>query len=63
MSVSATRGFFAMMDDGLRIPHSAMRHHFFDVLHQTIALLLQTSTGWLRCACGALVRDKRQPRL
>jgi hypothetical protein len=33
------------MDDGLRIPHPTMRHHFFDVFHETIALLLQTDPG------------------
>jgi hypothetical protein len=30
-----------MMDSGLRIPHSAMRQHLFDVPHQTDTLFLQ----------------------
>jgi hypothetical protein len=42
-----TRRLSAMMDDGPCIPHTAMRHHFFNILHQAVALLLQTSTGWL----------------
>jgi hypothetical protein len=56
------RRLSAMMDDRLRISHSTMRHHFFNVLHQTIALLLQTATGWFHCACLAPIWRNGKPQ-
>ncbi len=38
------RRLSAMMHDGLGISHATVRHHFFDILHQTVILLLQAST-------------------
>ena len=41
MMLEQTRRLSAMMDDGFRISHPAVGHHVFDVLHQTVTLLLQ----------------------
>jgi hypothetical protein len=53
-------GFFTVMDDRLRVSHSTVRQHVFDILHQRVALLLQLGIRRLSGAQHSRAYDRQE---